>query len=174
MRAMEPHDHAILVYADPAKLLAALGRFAQAGEANGELVVFVHAFDTQDEAVAWVRSSGEPLAHMLDRSLILVSFYQDAFEAGRGRIDFDHVVGVVEGLLRTATAEGRRGLRVFVDASRVYLEGGRANEWFAFEERLGRRLHHAMALLCAYPARIVETPQVLERVMLTHLYRLEA
>jgi hypothetical protein len=171
LTSLAPHDHAILVYEKEEAMLEGLSEFTRRAVAQQELVVFVHAFPTREEAVAFLRRGSFDFASILDREFILLSFYRDAFEAGKGRIDFDHVVGVVDGLLATAKTRGLTGLGVYVDASRVYLESGRADEWFAFEERLGRRLHHAMALVCAYRGDTLREPAIKERALLAHQYR---
>lgn len=138
----------------------------------GAVTIFVHSFEDAEAASAFLRASDDAIAQLLERHLFLVSSHVDAFEGSGGRIDMAHVSRTIEGILDGPAAG--RGARVFVDASRTYLGSGREEEWFAFEEQLGRRLRDRVALLCAYTADSVEAPARRERVLRTHLYRFEA
>lgn len=173
VKLVAPHDHAVFLYKRPEELCTALTSFTKGAMEQDELVVFVHAYRTRKEAIAFLDESGFAFRDVLDREFFLLSFYEEAFEGGSGRIDFDHVMSVVDSLLAQAESTDRKGLAVFVDASRSYLAGGRSEEWFVFEERLGRRLRHKMALVCAYTSASVGEPGTLERVLLAHQYRFE-
>lgn len=170
--ATEAHDHAVAVYHDRDELTRLLGAFVDEGISRGRLVVFVHAFRTDDDA--WRFVEGARPGARANPGVVVVSLYRQAFEGDTGKIDFDHVVRVVDSLILSATQNGRKGVGIFVDASRVYLDGRREREWFDFETRLGRRLHHAVALVCAYTATHAEDPRLLPDMLRTHAYRFEA
>lgn len=170
---LQAHDHAVFVYRDENELLDALARFTKTGLEADDVVVFVHSFPTRAEAVAFLRKADYDFSRILDSQFFVVSYYQEAFEGGQGRIDTGHVVQIVDDILGRAAMGGRAGARVFVDASRTYLTNGREDEWFAFEEALGRTLKQRIALVCAYSAPTIDEPRRRERVLLTHLYRFE-
>jgi len=106
-----------------------------------------------------------------DRALTLAN-YQEAFERG-GKIDYGHVGSVVAMLDEAARQAGRRGVRIFVDASRQYFDAGRVNEWFSFESWLGPRLQAEVGLVCAYRRADIMRPEVLKQVLATHGYRFD-
>lgn len=169
--ATEFHDHAVAVYHDRDELGGILRGFIDEGVARGRLVVFVHAFRSDDDAWDFVEAA-RPGARE-DPDVMIVSLYRQAFEADAGKIDFDHVLRVVDSLILRAKNADRSGVAIFVDASRVYLDGRREREWFDFETRLGRRLHHAVALVCAYTSAHAEDPQLLPDMLRTHAYRFD-
>lgn len=167
----EPHDHAVAVYHDRDELRGFLAAFVEDGVERRHLIIFVHAFRSDGEAWRFVEVANPAAAR--DKDVVLVSLYKQAFEGAGERIDFDHVVRVVDGLLVRAAAAGRAGVGIFVDASRMYLDAAREREWFEFEARLGRRLHHAVALVCAYTTGHAEDPRFLPDMLRTHAYRFE-
>ena len=171
--AVEPHDHAVCVYDSPKRLEASLAHFLDGGESSGELSVFVHSFASDEEAWATLERA-RPGARDRAEGLLVVSLYRDAFEGGARRIDFDHVGRVVDGVLGAAASAGRNGARIFVDASRVYMDEARVDEWFAFEEWLGRRLQARVGLVCAYREADALRPDLFPRMLRTHAYRFDA
>lgn len=166
-----PHDHAVLSYARTDELIAALLAYVDQGVERHEVTVFVHSFEDDEAAWSFLERGRPNVRRLAGDELVLVSLYEPAFERG-GRIDHEHVAGVVGDLSERAAAQGR-GLRIFVDASRRYLDSGRGDEWFRFEEWLGTRLRDAVALVCAYRAEHIEDAAVLENVLRTHAYRFQ-
>jgi hypothetical protein len=171
---VHPHDHAVFTYGTRGELTWALGAFLADGVAREELTVFVHAFETDAEAWALLTAARLDAPRLRSDQLAVVSLYKDAFEGAAGRIDYEHVKGVVGGLLSMAQQRGRKAVRIFVDASRVYLATQRSEEWFAFEEWLGRRLQNSVGLVCAYRREDVMQADVFPRVLRTHAYRFDA
>ena len=170
---LQPHDHAVLVYEEQATLQRALADFLREGLRAGQLVVFVHAFEETTALDAFLAAADVDHKGLLNQSFFLVSFFREAFETDRRRIDFDHAASVVGSIIDKATQSERQGVRILVDASRAYLHAGRDEEWFQFEHRLGRRLHQAVALVCAYDRATIDTAHRQEQVLLTHAYRFE-
>lgn len=168
------HDHAVCSYATQEEMLAALAVFVGEGRARNEQMVFVHSFPTDEEAWAFVARAVPDISEPRERSLVLVSLYESAFEGGARRIDVEHVGRVVEELVHTAEKAGRRGTRLFVDASRSYFAADRVREWFEFESWLGRKLQAKVGLVCAYQRADIMRPEVLPDVLRTHAYRFDA
>jgi hypothetical protein len=154
------HDHAFLVYERDDELRRSLVEVTRAAQDEDALVVFVHAFPTEADALAW-----------LDEAKPTGLYYRDAFEGKGPAIDLAHVDRVVEGILARAEKDGRKGATLFVDSSKAYLASGRADEWFRFEAGLGARLHHRVGLVCAYRFVDVEAPARRAEVLRTHAYR---
>lgn len=169
--SVHPHEHAVCAYAGAEELRAALGAFIRDGLAKQELCVFVHAFSSEEEAWRLLEAAYPGAAKLRADQLIVVNLYRDAFEGAKGHIDYEHVTRVVSGLVEGAREQGRAGVRIFVDASRVYLAGGRAKEWFAFESWLGPRLQSSVGLVCAYREEDVMRSDILPEVLRTHSYR---
>ncbi|HET6404423.1 MAG TPA: MEDS domain-containing protein [Candidatus Thermoplasmatota archaeon] len=172
--SVEMHDHAVCAYATEEELLAALAAFVSEGLARRELVVFVHAFDTEEAGWRFVERAAPGLDAGEREKVVVVSLYEAAFEGGSRRIDREHVGRVVEGLVARAQADGLAGTRIFVDASRRYFAGSRTSEWFEFETWLGRRLQAKVGLVCAYQRSDIMRPDVLPEVLRTHAYRFDA
>lgn len=171
---VHPHDHAVCTYGSESDLHEPLGEFIRDGLQRRELSVFVHSFGTDQEAWDLLERAYPGAAKLRSDQLVVVSLYKDAFEGARGRIDYDHVTGVVGSLLDTATEQGRGGVRIFVDASRTYLSTQRSKEWFDFEAWLGRRLQANVGLVCAYRLADVMQPDIFPQVLSTHAYRFDA
>jgi hypothetical protein len=167
---VHPHDHAVLVYDREDDLLAPLETFLHEGVKGGEASTFVHSFPGHREATAFVARGVDDVDGFEARKDLNMAFYREAFERN-GRIDPKHVEGVVGMLAEAAQSNGRKRVRVFVDASRNYFEAGRVDEWFAFESWLGPRLAADMGLVCAYRATDLADPAILARVLATHAYR---
>lgn len=167
------HDHAVCVYEKHADLVAHLGRFVEEGLRRHELAIFVHSFESDDEAWRFVEEA-HPSARAQRDDVVLVSLYRDAFHGKSPKIDYDHVMGVVQHLVDTASSKGRRGTRIFVDASRRYFDEKRDAEWFAFEAWLGRRLQAAVGLVCAYQRSDATRPDLFPQMLETHAYRFAA
>lgn len=170
---VEAHDHAVCVYDRHEDLVAPLARFVDEGVDRREFVIFVHSFPGDEEAWRFVEKA-RPDARKLRDDFVLVSLYRDAFEGRGQRIDYDHVMGVVGSLVDAARAKGRRGTRIFVDASRVYFRDGRQKEWFDFESWLGRRLQAEVGLVCAYQRADATRPDLFPDMLRTHAYRFDA
>lgn len=172
---LEPHDHALLVYDRASDLRDAVESYAVEGATRNEITVFVHPYETDEEALRFLAEGRVvDFRRLLDDYLFLVSHYRKAFEGGADRIDHEHVVRVVDGIVASARERGRGGARIIVDASREYLTRDRTEEWFGFEEWLGTRLHHAVGLVCAYRRDTVSEPRLRARVLRTHGYRFGA
>lgn len=170
---VEPHDHAVFLYEEQAELEEALGAFLQDGVGRRELAVFVHSFPRDDEAWSLIeRANGESPKLRAD-DIVVVSLYRDAFEGPTSRIDHPHVMAVIGSLLAKAQAQGRAGVRIFVDASRVYFAEGRTREWFDFEAWLGKKLQSSLGLVCAYRRQDALRPDVFPEVLRTHAYRFD-
>ncbi|HVL49305.1 MAG TPA: MEDS domain-containing protein [Candidatus Thermoplasmatota archaeon] len=169
---VRPHMHAVNVYRDGDGLLRAITRFIDDGIAAGDVMVFVHAFRDDEEAWAFLDRARPGARTLAEDRLVLVSFYQTAFERD-GSIDVEHVARTVSTLIDAAVEEGRSGLRLFVDASRTYFDSDRVDEWFEFEAWLGRRLDSEAGLVCAYREPDLRDPDVVARVLETHGYRFE-
>lgn len=167
-------DHAVFLYATRDALLAALRAFLDAGLARGEVSVFVHGCDDEETAWRFVEEARPGSRRLADDRIVLVSLYREAFQGGSPHIDHGHVTRVVGRLLDDAREAGRRGVRLFVDASRHYLDEDRADEWFRFETWLGRRLQWDVALVCAYPEAHAMRSDVFPQVLRTHAYRFDA
>lgn len=170
---VRPHDHAVFVYGDDPDVLIPFDHFLREGISAGELTTFVHAFPSADHAHAFLGSKLPDVRRREAENDLVVAHHKDAFERG-GRIDPAHVEGVVGMLAQAATGVGRNGVRLFVDASKRYLQTGRSEEWFAFESWLGPRLHAQCGLVCAYQTRDLREPAVLARVLAAHAYRFAA
>lgn len=168
------HDHAVCTYDSTDTLVAALGRFVREGLAKRQTNVFVHSYETEAEAWRLLERAYPGAERLRADELVVVSLYKDAFEGKAGRIDYEHVKGVVTSLVGAAGKAGRQGVRIFVDASKVYLRTRRSDEWFAFESWLGRRLDASVGLVCAYPREEAMRPENLPRVLETHAYRFDA
>lgn len=168
---VDPHDHAVCVYDSPSGIVPHLARFLEEGVERGETCVFVHSSPTEDEAWRLIAAARPGADRLKEDEIVVVNLYRDAFEAGKGRIDHDHVGGVVSELVEDAERKGRAGVRVFVDASRVYFDEGRAKEWFAFESWLGRRLAAKVGLVCGYLRSHATRPDLLPDMLRTHAYR---
>lgn len=171
---VQMHDHAICTFEEEGDLLAPLRAFIEEGIRRQELSVFVHSF--ADEAQAWdLLDRARPGASQLrSDQLVVVSLYTDAFQGEMPKIDYDHVMGVVEGLTKKAEESGRAGVRIFVDASRVYFKEKRSREWFDFESWLGRHLQPNVGLVCAYRREDAMRPDLFPDVLATHAYRFDA
>lgn len=168
------HDHAVCAYATREELIAALGEFLREGLDKREISVLVHSFGSESEAWKLVEEAYPGAAKLRADQLVLVSLYQDAFEAGQGRIDYEHVGNVVKSLQAEAQERQRMGVRLFVDASRTYFASQRMREWFDFETWLGRRLQANVGLVCAYQRSDVMKPEIFPEVLRTHAYRFDA
>lgn len=167
------HDHAVCAYASDKELEAALAAFLEGGLARRELMVLIHAFPDEEDAWALLERARPGAARLRSDELVVVSLYRDAFEGSGSRIDYAHAQRVIESLLARARGVGRAGVRIFADASRVYLAADRAREWFDFENWLGRRLHHVVSLVCAYPRGDALRPEIFPQLLRTHAYRFE-
>lgn len=165
------HDHAVCAYDTREDMLVSLGTFLAEGQDRRELSVFVHSFQTDDEAWQFVHRALPAATDMRRAEVVVVSLYEAAFEGGARRIDHEHVARVVTGIVDRAGSAGLRGARIFVDASRAYFAGDRAEEWFAFESWLGRRLDAKVGLVCAYQRQDIMRPEILPQVLRTHAYR---
>ena len=170
---VHPHEHAVLVYDDLADILAPLERFVAQGVQARDLSVFVHSFADDQQARAFLRGKMDDLPRREAEGDLTTARYAESFERN-GRIDHGHASGVVRRLHQAAKASSRRAPRIFVDASKNYLDAGRVDEWFAFESWLGPRLQAEAGLVCAYRARDLRDPDVLRRVLETHAYRFDA
>lgn len=171
---VEPHDHAVCVYDSPQKLTAAVRRFVDEGLARNELCIFIHSFATAEEAWEFLESARPDVRTLHQDQVFVVSLYRDAFQGAKERIDYDHVTSVVGSLLDTAARADRRGVRIFVDASRAYFHEKRDQEWFAFESWLGRRLQSSVGLVCAYRHEDATRPDLFPEMLRTHAYRFDA
>lgn len=172
-RAVDLHDHVVCVYDRHEDLIPGLRAFVEDGLAAGETVVFIHSMPRDEEAWSLLDRATDAVRAARTGRLVLVSLYRDAFEAEAARIDYAHVERVVGALVDAAAREGRRGVRIFVDASRVYFGAGRTDEWFAFEAWLGRRLQASVGLVCAYTRASLRDPRVLADALRTHAYRFD-
>ena len=170
---VEPHDHAVFVYEGAEELGAGLARFIDGGVKAHHVSVFVHSFGTDEEAWAFVERHVPEARRLHSDELVLVSLYREAFEGSGPRIDYARVAGVVGGLVDAAQRRERKGVRIFVDASRRYFEEQRQEEWFAFESWLGRRLQAAAGLVCAYRHEDATRPDLFPDMLRTHAYRFE-
>lgn len=168
---VEPHDHAVCLYDSPSGIVPHLARFLDEGIVRGEMCVFVHSFASEDEAWRLIALARPGADRLKEDQIVVVNLYRDAFQAGGERIDHDHVGRVVSGLVETAERKGRTGVRVFVDASRIYFDEGRAKEWFEFESWLGRRLAAKVGLVCGYLRSHATRPDLLPDMLRTHAYR---
>lgn len=171
--AVDPHDHAVFVYDDQDALGEGLAAFIREGVERHELSVFVHSFASDDEAWAFIAARAPTARRLRADELVLVSLYREAFEGEGARIDHERVKGVVDDLIARAERDRRRGVRIFVDASRRYFEAAREEEWFAFESWLGRRLQAAAGLVCAYRRADATRPDLFPEMLRTHAYRFE-
>lgn len=171
---LHPHDHAVAMYADREGLQAALRRFLVDGVAANDLMVFVHSFGADQEAWDLLEAAHGGSRDLRSAQIVVVSLYKHAFQGENPVIDYEHVGRVVDGLVRQTEASSRRALRIFVDASRAYLQEGRLQEWFAFEAWLGRRLQARVGLVCAYRREDVLRPDVFPQALETHAYRFGA
>lgn len=167
---VRPHDHAVHVYDEQDDLLEPLEAFLHDGLKRRELTTFVHSFDRHEHAREFVSRRVDDVGLREQNHDLTMAAYREAFERG-GRIDYDHVGGIVQMLQGSARASGRESVRIFVDASRNYFDAGRVDEWFAFESWLGPKLAAEAGLVCAYRAKDLENPGVLARVLATHGYR---
>ncbi|MBW3583614.1 MAG: MEDS domain-containing protein [Euryarchaeota archaeon] len=165
------HDHAACVYDTRDELAQALAHFVDEGIHRRELIVFVHSFASDEEAWRFLERSRSDAPKLRKSSVLLVSLYREVFQGDSDRIDYEHVAAVVGTQLETASARGHEGVRIFVDASRIYLNAGRADEWFAFESWLGRRLSAGAGLVCAYRASDLVDADQLSRMIDAHAYR---
>lgn len=168
--SVRPHDHAVFVYSDEHELLMPLERFLREGISSRQLTTFVHSHDDANEAHAFLASKISDAPERERSRDLTLAHHRDAFERA-GRIDHEHVEGIVRMLDGEARSSGREGLRVFVDASKRYLSTGRSDEWFAFERWLGPHLAAEMGLVCAYEAKHLADPKTLAAVLETHAYR---
>lgn len=168
------HDHAVCIYGTHDELVAPLAHFIEQGLERKELTVFVHSFPRDEEAWEFLERAKPGARRLSDERLVLVSLYKQAFEGEGARIDHEHVERVVGGLLENSRRDGRHGLRIFVDASRVYFRDQRAAEWFQFESWLGRRLLPGAGLVCAYRRADATRPDLLPEMLRTHAYRFDA
>lgn len=170
---VHPHDHAVFVYDDEHELLHPFDHFLRSGVSARQLTTFVHSHASTRAAHDFLASKIEdvPLRES-DKDLVL-AHHRDAFERN-GRIDHTHVESVVGMLDGDARQNGRNGVRIFVDASKRYLEAGRADEWFAFESWLGPQLAAGVGLVCAYRASDLRDAETLAKVLSTHAYRFNA
>lgn len=171
---LHPHDHAVAMYRDRDELRTALGTFLSDGLAANDLMVFVHSFGSDEEAWDLLASAHPGFLDMRTAQVVVVSLYKQAFQGEKPAIDYEHVGRVVDSLVRQTEASSRRALRIFVDASRMYLREGRLKEWFAFEAWLGRRLQARVGLVCAYPREEIMRPDVFPHALDTHAYRFGA
>lgn len=168
------HDHAVCVYDSHEDLARPLGRFIEEGLGKRDLSIFVHSFATEDEAWAFLERAKPDVRRLSQEQLVVVSLYRDTFQGKSTSIDYDHVTTVIESLLAAAKKGGRNGVRIFVDASRIYFGEKRTKEWFAFESWLGRRLHHSVGLVCAYQRSDATDPDLFAEMLRTHAYRFDA
>ena len=164
------HDHAVFVYDDEHDILLPLDRFLAEGAKRRELAAFVHSFPGNAEARGFLSGKVADFDAREREGDLTMAHYRDAFERA-GRIDHPHAASVVQMLKDTADGSRRKGVRIFVDASKNYFDAGRVDEWFAFEQWLGPRLQADAGLVCAYRAKDLEDPAVLRRVLETHAYR---
>lgn len=171
--SVHAHDHAVCVYDEETEILYPLDRFLREGMEAGELTTFVHSHPTPLAAHRFLATKIEDVAERERARDLVLAHHADAFERG-GRIHYEHVLNVVGMLDADARQHGRTGVRIFVDASKRYLETGRAEEWFAFESWLGPRLDAGVGLVCAYRAKDLLDPRILARVLETHAYRFNA
>jgi len=153
------------------ELSKALGVFLKRGIDRREVAVFVHAFEDDARARDFALRSHAAAERLDAEKRLVVAHHVDAFEARKGAIDYTHVSEVVTSLDRMAQEGGWDGVRIFVDASRVYFESGRVKEWFAFETWLGPTLHASCGLICAYRKADLADPAMVQRVAATHAYR---
>lgn len=170
---VEPHDHAVCVYEGRDDLVRAFATFLDEGLAKGELNVLVHGFDHEEEAWAFVEDARPDAKRLRQDQLVLVDLYTRSFEAGRRRIDYEHVTKVVGALVDMARSRDMGGVRIFVDASRRYFGEKRDQEWFAFEAWLGRRLQAKVGLVCAYQRADATRADLFPDMLRTHAYRFE-
>lgn len=170
---VEPHDHAVFVYDDPAELGAGLAAFVGGGVASRQTSLFVHSFGSDEEAWAFVERHVPDAKRLHEDELVLVSLYREAFEGEGKRIDHERVASIVTAFVERARSGGQRGVRIFVDASRRYFEASRDAEWFAFEAWLGRRLQAAAGLVCAYRRGDATRPDLFPEMLRTHAYRFD-
>lgn len=170
---VRPHDHAVFVYSDETDVLLPLDHFLREGIHFRELTTFVHAHPSTQQAHEFLKGKIPDVPAREESKDLVLAHHRDAFERA-GRIDPKHVEGIVGMLSASARGSGRQGVRIFVDASKQYLDSGRADEWFAFESWLGSRLHADCGLVCAYDARHLQEPEVLAKVLRTHAYRFNA
>lgn len=167
---VKPHDHAVFVYDDERDMLLPLDRFLDDAAERGELAAFVHSFPGSQDARRFLLDEVDDLPEHEQRGDVTLAHYRDAFERA-GRIDHQHAASIVGMLKGSAEGSGRKGVRIFVDASKNYFDAGRTEEWFAFESWLGPRLQADVGLVCAYRASDLRDPEVLRRVLETHAYR---
>lgn len=172
--SVDLHDHAACIYETRAELADALGAFLHEGLEDKECCIFIHSYPTGEEAEELLETAYPGARRLRDDRLVVVALYQDAFQGESPEIDYEHVQRVVSGLVQQAKESGLRGIRVFVDASRVYLDAHREEEWFAFESWLGHHLAADMALVCAYRRQDVCQPPLLRQMLETHAYRFVA
>lgn len=165
-----PHDHAVLVYDRQDDVLAPLETFLHEGIKGREATTFVHSFLAHHDARDFVARALPDVDAHEERKDLTLAVHREAFERN-GRIDPRHFEGVLRALQDSARSAGRDRVRVFVDASRNYLDAGRADEWLAFESWLGPRLQADMGMVCAYRASDLADPAILTRVLATHAYR---
>lgn len=170
---VHPHEHAVFIYDDETDLLQPLEHFLRTGAAARDLNVFVHSFENNEKARAFLMRKITDVPKYEQEGDLTTARYMESFERG-GRIDHDHVAGVVGMLHTSARGSGRRAPHIFVDASKNYFDAGRVDEWFAFESWLGPKLAAEAGLVCAYRAKDLKDPQVLARVLETHQYRFDA
>lgn len=162
----------VFVYVDRAQLVRGLSSFLAEGMRKSEVMVLVHAFGNDEEARDLVVEAYPEALPLLDKRLFLVQLYREAFEL-RGKIDHAHVEKLVTSLVEHAETSRRSGVRIFVDASRIYFASGRTKEWFTFESWLGPRLSARAGLVCAYQQRDLDDSEVLAEALRTHAYRFE-
>lgn len=171
--SVHAHDHAVYVYDDEHEVLYPLDHFLREGIEAGQLTTFVHSHPTPKAAHGFISSKIEDVADRERAKDLVLAHHRDAFERG-GRIHHEHVLSIVGMLDGDARQHGKKGVRIFVDASKRYLESGRADEWFAFESWLGPRLEAGVGLVCAYRASDLRDPRILAKVLETHAYRFNA
>lgn len=165
---VETHDHLCQVVANRADLIDSLAKFM--GGLGPREGIFVHRYG-EDEAWVLLKEAG-PARELHDQGLLHIFSREDAFQGGSPRIHHDHVADTVAKALAGAQSRGR-GLAILADASRAYIQEGRTQEWFAFENWLGRRLDSAVGLVCLYWQDDLHDPAHLDGMMKTHLARLE-
>lgn len=171
--SVRPHEHAVFVYQDESDILLPLDHYLREGLQHGELTTFVHAFPEARVAHQFLQQKIPDVPTREQSKDLVLAHHRDAFERA-GRIDHKHVEGIVSMLTQNARGSGRKGVRIFVDASKRYLDNGRADEWFRFESWLGPHLHWDCGLVCAYHARHLQDPAVLAQILRTHAYRFNA
>ena len=171
--AVAQHDHAMLVYDSDRELVSALGRFLHEGRVSQEVTTFVHSYASDQDARSAVSAlvADAELAEAVPD--FLLAHYAPAFERG-GRIDHIHAAQVVAALSNEARALGRAGTRIFVDASKDYIDTPRESEWIAFESWLGPHLQLNTTLICTYAGSQLEDPDVLAPQIATNASRLES